>query len=115
MTLALIPQLAWASTGLAILLLVIAGVAVAARRWSVRAGAGGQDADETLAKFRELHARGGLSDTEYRNIQTKLAPQLSLAVAAAEQVARSREASAVLSAQSGETDNAQVDTAQGIE
>jgi hypothetical protein len=29
-----------------------------------------------LAKFRDLHARGGLSDDEYRTIKTKLATQI---------------------------------------
>ena len=91
MSLTLILRLAWAWVGLALLLLAIAGAAVAARRWSTRAGAAWRDADATLAKFRELHERGGLSDAEYRNIQSKLAPKLSLAVAAAEQVARKRE------------------------
>ncbi len=30
-------------------------------------------ANELLAKFRELHGRGGLSDAEFRTIKTKLA------------------------------------------
>jgi uncharacterized membrane protein len=30
-------------------------------------------ASELLTKFRDLHARGGLSDDEYRTIKTKLA------------------------------------------
>jgi uncharacterized membrane protein len=33
-------------------------------------------ANELLTKFRELHARGGLSDDEYRTIKTKLAAQV---------------------------------------
>ena len=33
-------------------------------------------ANELLTKFRDLHARGGLSDDEYRTIKTKLATQL---------------------------------------
>jgi len=37
-----------------------------------------QDAHEALTKFRELHARGGLSDEEYRTIKTKLATQLEV-------------------------------------
>jgi uncharacterized membrane protein len=32
--------------------------------------------NELLAKFRDLHDRGGLSDDEYRTIKTKLATQL---------------------------------------
>lgn len=33
-------------------------------------------ASDLLSNFRELHARGGLSDEEYRTIKTKLAAQL---------------------------------------
>jgi len=33
-------------------------------------------AHELLAKFRDLHDRGGLSDDEYRTIKTKLAAQV---------------------------------------
>ena len=33
-------------------------------------------AHELLAKFRDLHDRGGLSDDEYRTIKTKLATQI---------------------------------------
>ncbi|NLY02804.1 MAG: hypothetical protein GXY83_42670 [Rhodopirellula sp.] len=33
-------------------------------------------ASEMLSKFRELHARGGLSDTEFRTIKTNLAARL---------------------------------------
>ena len=31
---------------------------------------------DTLSKFRELHAEGGLSDEEFRTIKTKLANEL---------------------------------------
>jgi uncharacterized membrane protein len=76
--------------GLAGLLIALAAALAAARRWAVRVNANVHDADATLAKFRELHERGGLSDAEYRNIKAKLAPSLSLAVTAAERV-RSQE------------------------
>ena len=33
-------------------------------------------ASELLAKFREIHARGGLSEAEFRNIKTKLSASL---------------------------------------
>lgn len=33
---------------------------------------------ELMTKFRELHARGGLSDEEYRTIKTKLAAKLQI-------------------------------------
>ncbi|MEM6329285.1 MAG: SHOCT domain-containing protein [Planctomycetota bacterium] len=35
-----------------------------------------REAHNSLAKFRELHARGGLSDDEYRTIKTQLAAKL---------------------------------------
>ncbi len=35
-----------------------------------------REANDSLAKFRELHARGGLSDEEYRTIKTQLASRL---------------------------------------
>lgn len=35
---------------------------------------------ELLTKFRELHARGSLSEDEYRTIKTKLATQLNTAL-----------------------------------
>jgi uncharacterized membrane protein len=33
---------------------------------------------ELMTKFRDLHARGGLSDEEYRSIKTKLAAELQI-------------------------------------
>jgi uncharacterized membrane protein len=36
----------------------------------------GDDPSALLSKFREMHARGTLSDTEYRTIKTKLAAQI---------------------------------------
>jgi uncharacterized membrane protein len=33
---------------------------------------------ELITKFRDLHARGGLSDEEYRSIKTKLAAELQI-------------------------------------
>jgi hypothetical protein len=36
----------------------------------------GQDPSELLSKFREMHSRGTLSDTEYRTIRMKLASQI---------------------------------------
>ncbi len=38
----------------------------------------GRPKSELLTKFRDLHARGGLSDEEYRTIKTKLAAQLQI-------------------------------------
>lgn len=36
----------------------------------------GSDPSDLLTKFREMHSRGTLSDTEYRTIKTKLAAQI---------------------------------------
>ena len=46
------------------------------RRWRGDSYDAQPSASELLTKFRELHARGGLSDDEYRTIKTKLAGQL---------------------------------------
>jgi len=35
------------------------------------------DAGDLLAKFRELHSQGGLSDEEFRTIKTQLSGQIS--------------------------------------
>jgi len=37
-----------------------------------------QKCSEMMTKFRELHARGGLSDEEYQTIKMKLAAQLQV-------------------------------------
>jgi hypothetical protein len=51
-------------------------VVVLLRKWRGGANEGQPSASELLTKFRELHARGGLSDDEYRTIKTKLAGEL---------------------------------------
>ena len=68
--------LSWAALWFAAIFALMALAVVVVRRFR------GDDADdqpganELLAKFRDLHARGGLSDDEYRTIKTKLATQL---------------------------------------
>jgi uncharacterized membrane protein len=62
----------WFATIFALLALAIAVV----RRFRGGAADDRPTANELLTKFRELHARGGLSDDEYRTIKTKLATQL---------------------------------------
>lgn len=64
----------------AVFLAIAAALTAAAYQWvrKLRDGAE-QDqppASELLTKFRELHARGSLSDEEFRTIKTKLAAQL---------------------------------------
>jgi uncharacterized membrane protein len=49
---------------------------VVVRRFRGSAADDQPSANEMLAKFRDLHARGGLSDDEYRTIKTKLATQI---------------------------------------
>ena len=48
------------------------------RRYRDRAAKDRLVADEMLTKFREVHAKGGLSDDEYRTIKTKLAVLLEV-------------------------------------
>ncbi len=62
----------WFAVILALLALAIVGL----RRWRGDAAEDQPGASELLTKFRELHARGGLSDDEYRTIKTKLATQI---------------------------------------
>lgn len=46
------------------------------RRYRDREGDDMSETSDTLSKFRELHAEGGLSDEEFRTIKTKLANEL---------------------------------------
>lgn len=71
-----IPPLVVATLWLAVILALLAGFVLLARRWTGRSGEDRESASELLSKFREVHARGELSDTEYRTIKTKLAPEL---------------------------------------
>ncbi len=71
-----IPPLAIATLWLAVILGMTAGFFLLVRKWAGRSGDSSQEASEMLTKFRHLHARGGLSDAEYRTIKTKLAPEL---------------------------------------
>jgi uncharacterized membrane protein len=59
----------------AILALTALGFAIA-RRFRGRAAQDTRDRHEMMAKFRELHDRGGLSDEEFRTIKAKLASEL---------------------------------------
>ena len=64
----------WFAAVLALLVLAI----LVLRRYRDRSANDRPSASELLAKFRELHSRGGLSDDEYRTIKTKLAAQLQV-------------------------------------
>jgi uncharacterized membrane protein len=64
-------------------ILVLMALAIAAlRRWRGDAADDQPGNSELLTKFRELHARGGLSDDEYRTIKTKLATQIDTELSA---------------------------------
>ncbi len=58
-----------------VFLITAIGLAVV-RRMRGRSGADRQESSELITKFRDLHAKGGLSDEEYRTIKTKLAIEL---------------------------------------
>ncbi|TWT41541.1 hypothetical protein Pla111_29180 [Botrimarina hoheduenensis] len=76
------PPLAKATALLALVIAVTAAAVLLVRSWAGRTGEDVVDASELLAKFRDLYARGGLSDAEYRTIKTKLAPDLQAASSA---------------------------------
>ena len=66
---------------IALMLVMLAGAVKMTKKYR-QGGFSGNDADGTqdthnsLTKFKELHARGGLSDEEYRIIKTKLASEV---------------------------------------
>ena len=65
-----------AAVWFAVILGLLACAVIGLRKWRGDAADDQPGASELLTKFRELHARGGLSDDEYRTIKTKLATQL---------------------------------------
>jgi hypothetical protein len=68
--------LAQAALWFAAIFALLALAVVLVRRFRGDAADDQPGANELLAKFRDLHARGGLSDDEYRTIKTKLATQV---------------------------------------
>ena len=58
-----------------VFLMTATGLAIV-RRFRDRSDADSSDRQELMTKFRDLHAKGGLSDEEYRTIKTKLAAEL---------------------------------------
>jgi hypothetical protein len=61
--------------GLAGLLLMMLGAAYLVRRLRDRADDDKNIPSELITKYREMHSRGDLSETEYRTIKTVLATQ----------------------------------------
>jgi len=59
----------------AVFLMTAIGFAIV-RRLRGRSDADRQESSDLLTKFRDLYAKGGLSDEEYRTIKTKLATEL---------------------------------------
>ena len=68
--------LSQAALWFAVIFALSALVVVVLRKWRGGSYEGQPSASELLTKLREVHARGGLSDDEYRTIKTKLARQL---------------------------------------
>jgi uncharacterized membrane protein len=68
--------LSQAALWFAVIFALSALVVIVLRRWRGGSYDAQPSASELLTKFRELHARGGLSDDEYRTIKTKLAGDL---------------------------------------
>ena len=58
-----------------VFLMTAIGVAIV-RRFRDRSDTDSSDRQELMTKFRELHAKGGLSDEEYLTIKTKLAAEV---------------------------------------
>ena len=68
--------LSWAALWFAAIFALLALAVVVVRRFRGDAVDDQPSPNELLAKFRDLHARGGLSDDEYRTIKTKLATRI---------------------------------------
>ncbi|MGD9633185.1 MAG: hypothetical protein AB7U97_07900 [Pirellulales bacterium] len=68
--------LSWAALWFAAILALVAVGIVVVRRFRGDTADDQPSPNELLSKFRDLHARGGLSDDEYRTIKTKLAAQV---------------------------------------
>ncbi len=67
--------LAWIAVILGITALAFVAIKKLGRRRAARQEA---SASQMLAKFRDLHVRGGLSDEEFSTIRSKLGPQVQL-------------------------------------
>ncbi len=59
----------------AVFLLVAVGI-YGVRTWRDRDGDDQLSASDLLTKFREMYAKGNLSEKEFRTIKTKLAPRI---------------------------------------
>jgi hypothetical protein len=68
--------LATAALWMAAIFVLLALAITVVRKWRGGSNDNRPSANELLTKFREMHSRGGLSDTEFRTIKTKLATQI---------------------------------------
>jgi len=73
-------SLSLAALWFAAIFALLALAALVVRRFRGGAADDRPTASEMLSKFRDLHARGGLSDDEYRTIKTKLATEVETEV-----------------------------------
>ena len=78
-----IPAVAQAMALFGVVLALAAGLFYFVRNWSSRTDDDRQQASSMLSIFRDVHSRGGLSDSEYRTIKGKLAPELKADTSAA--------------------------------
>jgi len=84
MTELILQSLSWAALWFAAIFALLALAIVIVRRFRGGAAQDEVDPHELLAKFRDLHARGALSDDEYRTIKTKLATQIEAELSGSE-------------------------------
>ncbi|TWT99653.1 hypothetical protein Pla108_05960 [Botrimarina colliarenosi] len=92
-----IPPLAAATFWIALILGITAGFFVVVRKWAKRRQRSyARSANDLMAEFRELHARGELTDTEFQRIREKLAPALTYELHRPGEAANVTEAAEVL-------------------
>lgn len=73
-----IPPLAAAVFWIALILAITAAFFVFLRKWSASRDQELATASQLMSQFRDLHARGGLSDKEFGRIKAKLGPEIQL-------------------------------------
>lgn len=108
------PPIAVAVMWIALILAMTAGLFYVVRKWAGKTGQDRPGASEMLSEFRELHARGGLSDLEYRRIKALLAPALQLEAEGAASAGVMAEATASLREAATRFDSAEINAAEGI-
>ncbi len=69
-------KLSWALALFAVIFVMTAAAVSFLRRLRDRDAQDSTSSNELISNFRDLHARGGLSDEEFRTIKAKLATEL---------------------------------------